>query len=78
MSDEWATRYEQPILLTSTNHCITEASGTQGLKRKMSTGLEHASTSHAVQLYNLHKYSKIMTTELVVASISKETNTLYM
>jgi hypothetical protein len=30
---EWAARDEQPILLTSTNPCITRGAGTQGVKR---------------------------------------------
>jgi hypothetical protein len=31
MLAEWAARDEQPILLTSTNPCITRAAGTQGV-----------------------------------------------
>jgi hypothetical protein len=31
MSSEWAAMDEQPILLTSTNPCITRAAGTQGV-----------------------------------------------
>jgi hypothetical protein len=60
MSAEWAVRDEQPILLTSTNPCITRAAGTQGVKASNYFYNDIVANKISVFLFKIRQYNKYM------------------